>query len=121
VHRRVDLTAIIASATEVVPVWLQIEDRRTDLFPQAEIFDRNGTPSPIATLNLSHVDEGLYLQVYTVPGVSKYVVRYVVYSDALRTTVADQYGADTDLIISDLAQAQADVAVGCAIDPARLT
>lgn len=110
---------VIGIATETVPIVLQLDDFATGLYPRAFIQEEDGTVGPLDTVDLDHVNEGLYLGQYQIPTADKFVIRYKVYTDASRTTESDDYeAAAPGLIIADLADQQAAPIVGSPVDPA---
>lgn len=108
---------IIAQATEVVPLQLQVTPRTPTLYPRARVYAETGS-APIATVDLTLVENGLYRGSYGVPSADKFLISYQIFSDAGRTTdVTDNYDVDTDLIVADATNVTPPV-VASFLDPA---
>jgi hypothetical protein len=96
------MSEILAQAGESVPFSLVIEDGNSSKYPQARVFDELGSPTPIASVNLTHLLDGYYYGSYTVPLAGKYIVVYTVYDDVGRTIPSPVYGRVDDLIVADI-------------------
>lgn len=81
------MPALEAELGETVRLALQLEDGVTSLYPRATIY--NGSPVPVAAVDLDHTAMGMY-RANWVPGyASNYNVVYRVFSDAGRTNELD--------------------------------
>ena len=87
--------ATTLSVGEVVPVALILEDGNTSQYPQAVVYDATGTP--LTTLDLTHVANGLYTASYVMPNTDAIELVYITYSDAAHTTENTTYGRDVDV------------------------
>jgi hypothetical protein len=74
---------LLATVNEAVTLSMLASDARTDLFGQARVYNSAGTL--VATVNLTHMSEGIYTAQYT-PTIEGYFnVGFQLYFDAGRT------------------------------------
>lgn len=87
-----------------------LEDGNETQYPQAEIYDANGT-SPVATIDLPHRARGRYEDSWTPSSVGVYSAVFITYSDAAHTIESIVYTREVDQIfvtesdVDDLAAA----------------
>ena len=88
---------LLATVNEAVTLSMLAADGRTDLYGQVRVYDSLG--SLTATVNLSHVNEGLYQVNYTPAAEGYYQLVYQLYFDAGRTVDAgyDHQGETLDV------------------------
>lgn len=82
---------------EKAPIATVLEDGNVAQYPQAVIYNPSGTV--LATLDLSHVADGLYTNTYTMPNLELIEIVYIVYSDAAHTIENTKYGRDLDIFV----------------------
>lgn len=82
---------------EKAPIATVLEDGNTAQYPQAVIYNPSG--AVLATLDLSHIADGLYTNTYTMPDLELIEIVYIVYSDAAHTTENTKYGRDLDIFV----------------------
>lgn len=110
---------VTGKASEVVPLQLQVNPRTPLVYPRARVYDEAGV-TPIATVDLSHVEEGLYRGAFMVPTADKFLVAFDLFSDSGRTVdVTDEFDVSTDLVIADLDPLPPVPVRPHSIDPAR--
>jgi hypothetical protein len=86
-----------AYAGQPVKLGLTATDGRTDLYPRATIFNGNGSPVPVAAVNLDHKSVGFYRADITLaPGT--YFAVYRNFLDAARTSLDPYREHDQDSI-----------------------
>jgi hypothetical protein len=86
-----------AYAGQPVKLGLTATDGRTDLYPRATIFNGNGSPVPVAAVNLDHKSVGFYrADILLAPGT--YFAVYRNFLDAARTTLDTFREHDQDSI-----------------------
>jgi len=95
------MPTIIARQGEAIPLSLILADGVSSKYPRAVIYDRVGSSTPIASIDLIFVADGYYYGSFAIPAASKYNVVYKVYLDAPRTILDPNYGFAQDLIVSD--------------------
>jgi hypothetical protein len=96
------MSEIFAQTGESVPLAVVLEDGNTSKYLQAKVFDELGSPTPIASVDLTHLSGGYYYGAYTVLSTGKYIVVYTVYEDLARTIPSVVYGRSDDLIVADI-------------------
>ena len=72
---------IHASPGDTVPIAVRIADGRSDLYPRARVVEALAGATPVATINLAHVLDGLYRATWTVPSSGRWLVLTEVFSD----------------------------------------
>lgn len=77
---------LLATPNQPIPLTVLAADGLTSLFPQARVYSASG--SLVATVNLSHVSEGLYSAMYTPTTEGIFDVVYQFYTDSGRTQTA---------------------------------
>lgn len=114
---------ILGVVGETVTVWATLTDTNgdpaTDRFPQVRILERDGTPTPLAILDMAHQSEGSYFVEWTVPSASKFLAEVNVYDDAAHTIRSFDFDRDSDLIISDASGAPAPRLKAVFLNPQR--
>lgn len=86
-----------AYAGQPVKLGLTATDGRTDLYPRATIFNGNGSPVPVAAVNLDHKSVGFYrADISLAPGT--YFAVYRNFLDAARTALDPYREHDQDSI-----------------------
>lgn len=82
---------------DTVPVILLLSDGETGMYPQAEIYNDEGTY--LTTLDLSHDSNGVYVpsSVYVMPDEEFIRIVYIVYTDVGHTTESLLYLRDIDI------------------------
>jgi len=78
---------IRATLDEAVPLQLQAGAGETNLFGRAKVYDISG--SLVNTLNMSHIDNGLYGATHTFTTAGHYTVVYQLFLDAGFISTAD--------------------------------
>lgn len=73
---------------------LLLDDGATGKFPQGTVYDSGGTP--LSTLDLSHVAQGLYTSSFTFTSTGDFIVVYVTFTNAGHTIESKRYGRATD-------------------------
>lgn len=85
---------------EVVGLSLQAFDGASDLYPQVTL--RNTSGVLLTTLDLAHTGSGLYIvRSFLMPNISMVTAQYKVYSDAVHTTLDQDYEESLDVILRD--------------------
>lgn len=86
---------------EILPIELQIENNNSTKFPQAIL--RNELNSIIGTVNLSHIDDGLYKPSvnFSMTSAKFIAVQYLIYDDAARTIISTDVGSATEIFIRE--------------------
>lgn len=108
---------ILTAEGQVVPLRLILVSGAEDKYPQARVYDDDGTPTPLDTIDLDHIDQGYYFGEFTVPEQGKFTVVYTVYEDADHETVSPENGQAEDLIIADFtATEQAEAQLNVSYD-----
>ena len=86
-----------AYAGQAVKLGITATDGRVDLFPRATIFNGNGSPVPVAAVNLDHKSIGFYrADILLAPGT--YFAVYRNFLEAGRTTLDTDREHDQDSI-----------------------
>ena len=87
--------------SDAVPISLVVETGDGTKFPTAFVYNEVG--SQIATRNLNHVSNGLYLpsNSFTMPSNDFITVVYVVFDDALRTQRNEDLGNGFDIFLRE--------------------
>lgn len=74
-------------------------DGRTDLYLRATVFNGNGSPVPVAAVNLDHKAIGFYRASIELPAPGIYRAVYRNFTDAARTTLDPDREHDQDTIL----------------------
>lgn len=77
---------LLASINQPIPLHVLITTGETSLHGQARVYNAQGTLS--ATVNLNHLNEGLYGALYTPTSEGVYTIVYQMYLDSGRTNPA---------------------------------
>lgn len=92
------MAVVEAYAGQPVKLGVTATDGRTDLFLRATIFNGNGSPVPVAAVNLDHKSIGFYrADVSLAPG--NYFAVYRNFTDVGRTTLDPDREHDQDSIV----------------------
>ena len=94
--------SLIASAGDIVPITLFLDDEDTTKFPRAKVFDSAGNPTPLAIVDLLHVAEGLYRGTWTIPSRDKFFLKFNVFVDSARTIKDLLHRPVAQCLIADL-------------------
>ncbi len=95
-----------------VTLFLQLDRNDNAQFPQAVLLNSAGTIVGTVNMSISSVD-GKYTGIYTFTETGDYSVKYVVFSDAARTTINNTYRfSDETIRVSDLEQNIEDILTG---------
>lgn len=116
--------AIPAVATETIPLWHTLWDADTgdaitDKYVRAYIYERDGSATPLDTVDLVHQAGGVYWGEWSVPAASKYWVTYVAFDDAGYSVESLGIPGDSDLVVSDASGQPAPVLKGDHINVGR--
>ena len=84
-----------ATLQEPVPLQVLAADGRTDLFAQAKLFDPAGTP--ITTISLPHLAEGIYGSTYVPTSEGYFSVRYELFEDS-GFTIQAPYDLEAEIV-----------------------
>lgn len=108
--------------TQLVPLSLQLWDEYgqpvTGVYPRAQVMPQNGSTTPVAEVDLDEVDGGLYTKDWAITTASKFLIRYQVFTDALRNDLSDEYTFDQpDLVVADEAAATPPSIIASGVDP----
>jgi hypothetical protein len=78
-----------------VTLGCRLDDGNTGLFPQAKVYDKDGTL--ITTKNLTHLSDGNYTDVTWTPTLSGYyTVNYTIFTDGARTFQSYDYNQNVE-------------------------
>ena len=90
---------------ETARLELVLEDGDITLYPKARVY-QVGNASPLASINLNHLAEGLYEGSWNPLAIGVYSVVYTVYTDPARTIPSTRYSKELDqlLVRADLEQ-----------------
>jgi hypothetical protein len=83
------MSTIDANPGDPVKLCLQMIDGQVDVYPRATIFNGNGSPVPVAAVNLDHKSLGFYRADWQPPCPGRYFAVYRVFTDAARTVEGD--------------------------------
>jgi len=90
------IPATVGSAVTLVEA---LPDGYTGSFPQAEIYEP-GNPTPVATIDLTHIAKGRYEGSWTPTSVGTYSALFIVYADAAHTVESIAYTREAEQIFA---------------------
>jgi len=100
---------VLVKVGEKIPLNCQLADRVSDKFVKAYLFDKLGAPLTPASVNLSHVANGLFLDTTVdMPDIASVIAQYVVFEDAGYLVPHDEHDAVTDMFERDEIDAAID-------------
>ena len=93
---------ILADIGESVALSLVLDDGAIDQFPQVRVFRETGS-TPIATISLDHVADGMYRTVtpFTPTTAEKFTLVFIVFTDVARTIESSAFSRSTDTLTTD--------------------
>jgi hypothetical protein len=92
------MAAIEITIGETARLALVLADGDVAQYPRVKIY-QPAVASPVATLNLGHVVEGMYETSWLPPATGTYHAVYTVYQDSGHTVLSDRYSKELDQLI----------------------
>lgn len=96
------MTLIPVTLGAAARLSLVLEDGDVTQFPQVNLYEP-GNATPVGTIDLSHLAEGLYEDEFTPTGVGILNAVYTVYEDAARTIANTKFGKELDQLVTEIA------------------